>query len=126
VERHLRNGRARRGGPFGGIVSDFGRPVVQTWAGLHFQRGSAVDARFATKHTAPIAEGVDPACVVPSLRNAFATRAAEPGVYSVTLAIDPGTWQSELFTLRAGIPAADAGGTRSAVLHLSRPEVPAS
>ncbi|MHB1171917.1 MAG: DUF4865 family protein [Lacisediminihabitans sp.] len=106
---------------FGGTVKGFGRPAVQTWAGVSFRRGVAASASLATKETIPIADGVDPATVVPVLQDAHAERAATADVYAALLAVDPRTWQAVLFTLWDAEPGVDLAGTRYAVLHVSQP-----
>jgi hypothetical protein len=82
---------------FGGILRDFGRPTVQTWAGIAFERGTAHPA-FATKETFTLDESDDPADALEALRGTFEQRVSN-GVYLSALAIDPRTWQAVIFTL---------------------------
>ncbi|HEY0259031.1 MAG TPA: DUF4865 family protein [Lacisediminihabitans sp.] len=107
---------------FGGIVTDFGRPVVQTWAGVDVRRGRASSAAFATKETYPIPDGADPATIVPVLQDTLEARSQAPGVHTAVLAVDPRTWQAVLFTLWESRPSESLAGVRYAVLHLSEPD----
>jgi hypothetical protein len=115
---------------FGGIVSDFGRPAVQTWAGVDFLRGDA-DPAFATKETFALQDDDNPEDAVAALRATFAQRASN-GVYVSALAVDPRTWQAVIVSLTnvvsdelrgiGNFGPYDRGAlTEYEVLHLSEP-----
>jgi Domain of unknown function (DUF4865) len=114
------------GDGFHRIVSDFGRPVVQTWVGGGSLPGAATAAEplFAERVVAPIEADADPAFAGERLQARIATIAADPVVHSVAYGIDPRTWQSVVFTLFVTHPEAWTGELYQ-VLHLSAPEQPA-
>ena len=108
---HDRNGSFRvselvSGHPFGAIVFDFARRVVQPWADFLFERGPVESTGFVMKHTAPITEEVDPVAAIPLLCDALATSAAESGVMSATRAINPRTWRNAPPNAWVGTPTA--------------------
>jgi hypothetical protein len=114
------------GGAFDGIPRDFGRPVVQQWTGLAFERGPASDStpRAATKGTERIAPGADANAAVEAAIARLAEQAAAPGVHSTALAIDTRAWELVRFTLWAnGAGGADGTETTYEVLHLSSPHI---
>jgi hypothetical protein len=116
---------------FGGIVADFGRPTVQTWAGVDVVRGNA-DVAVATKETFTLRPGEDPTAAVADLRLTFEDR-VDRGVYFSALAVDPRTWEAVIFTLTdvvVDVLRAYPSGphdfgeiTEYEVLHLSEPGV---
>jgi hypothetical protein len=109
------------GGGFGGIVSDLGRPPVRHWTGVDHLPGPdhTTEPVAATKHIEPIPALVDPTGPVDAARERLRERAAQPGVYSTALAVDPERWELVHFTLWTENPPTGAG-TRYEVLHLSR------
>ncbi|MET9950012.1 DUF4865 family protein [Streptomyces sp. NPDC006339] len=107
---------------FQGIVSDFGRPVVQHWTGLAYDEGPASSAppRAATRHRRPLPEGTAPGDAVADALARHARQAAADGVVASALAVDPRHW--ELLSLTLWADAEPAGeGERFQVLHLSAP-----
>ncbi|WP_406859268.1 DUF4865 family protein [Streptomyces sp. HUAS MG47] len=108
---------------FQGIVNDFGRPVVQHWAGLGYAEGPAAASapRTATRRRSPLPEGAPPAEAVEEALARHEAEARTDGVVASALAVDPRHWELLAFTLWAAEPAADAG-ERFRVLHLSAPE----
>jgi hypothetical protein len=111
------------GGGFGGIVRDFGRPVVQTWIGGTYHRGPehAGAPAYAVKTTESIADDLDPVDAAARTGRQLAARADEVGLHSVAYAIDPRTWQLVTLSLHAGRPETDVGEIYQ-VLHLAAPD----
>jgi len=95
---------------FRGLCEAFGRPVVQQWTGLAFQRGPARSATRARKVTRPVTPSDIP--------DAVASLRVEDGVHSVALAVDTRGWELVEFTLYEDNPAAEYS-----VRHLSVPEL---
>jgi len=113
------------GAGFQGIVTDFGRPAVEHWTGLAFERGPAVDGvpRTASRRTQRLDAAADPAAVIAEEVKALAERAAAPGVHSAAVAVDPRHWELVHFTLWQDTAPPDEDADRYQVLHLSRPEL---
>jgi Domain of unknown function (DUF4865) len=114
------------GGSFDGIPRDFGRPVVQQWTGLAFERGPAHEstARAATKWTERIAPDTHAHVAIEAARERLSQQAREAGVHSTALAIDTRAWELVRFTLWAsGAPGAQGAETTYQVLHLSSPHL---
>ncbi|WP_028938204.1 DUF4865 family protein [Pseudonocardia spinosispora] len=111
-----------RGDGFGGIVRDFGRPVVRTWVGGRFGFGTAQGAEYATKVVCPLEPDVDPVEVATRADAELAELRTRPGVYAAAFAVDPTTWQLVRFTLWEQAPA-EWEGTLYDVGHLSSPEI---
>jgi hypothetical protein len=112
---------------FGGIVSDFGRPTVQTWTGVGVLAGTGDRASegaapvFATRYIRPLGDGIDPTDAVPGLLEQLAFRASVRGVHTAMMAIDPRTWEVIEFTLWTDAAPLHVPGVRYSVLHLSQP-----
>ena len=116
------------GGGFQHIISDFGRPAVQHWIGLGFQRGPAAAAlpgvlpRTATRRKQLIPPDANPGAVIESALTELQDSPERTGVHCSATAIDPRGWELVTFTLWASAaPAAE--GTRYEVLHLSTPQL---
>jgi hypothetical protein len=109
-------------GPFEGLSRDFGRPVVQQWTGVAFERGPGMGAtpRAATKRTEPLGPDDDAPRAVAAAVAQTREQAAAPGVHSAALAVDTRAWELVRFTLWE--TAAPDGATYE-VLHLSSPHV---
>jgi hypothetical protein len=110
---------------FSGIVSDFGRPVVQTWIGGAFYRGSSYELAptFATKTLVTLSDEEDPKDEAKRLQELAHSRSADVDTHSVTLAIDPTSWQGVIFRLSTSRPGPSTLATIYEVLHLSTPEI---
>ncbi|SEO51846.1 DUF4865 family protein [Actinacidiphila rubida] len=108
---------------FQGLVADFGRPTVEHWAGLAFERGAAVGAvpLSASRRVHRLDPAADPAPVLADEVRALAEQAAAPGVHSAALAVDPRHWEVVRFTLWQDTAPPEPGTDRYRVLHLSRP-----
>ncbi|WP_432013395.1 DUF4865 family protein [Streptomyces cucumeris] len=108
---------------FRGLVQDFGRPVVEHWAGLGFARGPAATAvpRAATRHTETVPAAADPATAVEGALAELTRRAGADGVHSAAVAIDPRGWELVHFTLWEDTAPPSEPGDRYQVLHLSAP-----
>ncbi|WP_405592432.1 DUF4865 family protein [Streptomyces sp. NBC_01190] len=113
------------GAGFRGIVSDFGRPVVEHWSGLGFEHGPAVAGVpcAADRLTWSPAPDEDPGPALERAVRELPERAARPGVHSVALGIDPRRWELVRLTLWQDQAPEEAGSERYRVLHLSRPEL---
>jgi hypothetical protein len=124
------------GGAFDGIPRDFGRPVVQQWTGLAFERGPASEAtpRAATKRTERIPADADAKAAIAAAMTRLTERAGAPGVHSTALAIDTRAWELVRYTVwarRPGAGARPAGDPTDAalpettyeLLHLSAPHL---
>ncbi|MEV6132851.1 DUF4865 family protein [Streptomyces violaceusniger] len=112
---------------FQGIVRDFGRPTVEHWQGLAFERGPAAGTapRAATRHAAPVPAAADPASAVEDALARLAERARTDGVHATALGIDPRGWELIHFTLWEDSAPPSEPGDRYQVLHLSTPDLDA-
>ncbi|MEU8875414.1 DUF4865 family protein [Streptomyces javensis] len=112
---------------FQGIVRDFGRPPVEHWQGLGFERGPAAGTvpRAATRHAEPVPAAADPASAVEGALARLAERARKGGVHTTALGIDPRGWELIHFTLWEESAPPSEPGDRYQVLHLSTPELDA-
>lgn len=110
---------------FQGIVSDFGRPVVEHWTGLGFARGPSFGAtpRAADRRAWPLEPDAEPSAVIGDAVAELPELAARPGVHSVALAVDPRHWELLRFTLWETAAPPAPGEERYEVLHLSAPEL---
>lgn len=110
------------GGGFSGIVDSFGRPIVQSWAGISYKRGSAnhVLPNKATRYIETIPTDVDPATIMGKVNARLNRRASIPGVHSTAIALDPQRWELVHFTLWKEIDE-KIQEVRYQVLHLSTP-----
>ena len=113
------------GGGFAGIVASFGRPQVRHWVGAAFCAGSGLDDEpvLATRRTERIEAHRDPADVVAAAAERARELATADRVHSVSVAVDPATWELVGLTLWAagGDGAVTVGVDTYRVLHLSRP-----
>lgn len=108
---------------FRGLSGDFGRPVVQHWAGLAFERGAAATATAAAKRTWRLPTDADPAEEIDRALADLERRKDHPEVHATALAIDPRHWELLHFTVWSTPDAAPADEVRYRVPHLSRPEL---
>jgi hypothetical protein len=110
---------------FSGIVSDFGRPTVQTWIGGRFHRGPryAQAPAFATKTVLAPAPTGDPQGEAAKLNDLAQPIAENEDTHSVAWAIDTTTWQGIIFRLSASRPDSSPNTTTYQVLHLSSPGI---
>ncbi|WHX22611.1 DUF4865 family protein [Streptomyces malaysiensis subsp. malaysiensis] len=110
---------------FQGIVRDFGRPSVEHWQGLAFERGPSAGAvpRTATRHATPVPAAADPAAIVEDALARLAERTRKDGVHTTALGIDSRGWELIHFTLWEGSAPPSEPGDRYQVLHLSTPEL---
>lgn len=108
---------------FQGLVDDFGRPAVEHWTGLAFERGPSVDAEplQATRLARRLTADENPATAIERAVKGLPEAAARPGVHSAALAVDPRAWELVRFTLWEDEAPDEPGAERSRVLHLSRP-----
>ncbi|MEU1630004.1 DUF4865 family protein [Streptomyces sp. NPDC020096] len=112
------------GGGFHGIVNDFGRPSVEHWTGVGYERGPAFadTPHAATRRTEPVPPGIDPTSFVARELDTLREHATAPGVHSSALAIDPRHWELVRFTLWEHSAPRTDGDIRYEVLHLSAPQ----
>jgi Domain of unknown function (DUF4865) len=113
------------GGPFGVLSRDFGRPVVQQWTGLAFERGPAYATApsVATRRIQRIAPDADASAAIAAALAEARERARTAGVHSAALAIDTRAWELMQFTLWDAERPAAAGELAYEVLHLSSPDI---
>ena len=111
------------GGPFDRLSRDFGRPVVQQWTGLAFERGPAyaTTPRAATRRTHPIAADADATIAIEAALAETREVARDEDVHSAALAIDTRGWELVRFTLWAARQAATEAAYE--LLHLSSPHI---
>jgi hypothetical protein len=110
------------GGPFQGIVDDFGRPSVRQWSGLAVEEGGAADspARVAVLRRQRVPEGVLSTDVRADAARETERLAGEDGSVLAASAVDTSRWQLIHFSLWANdTPQAD--GDVYEVLHMSAP-----
>ncbi|BBB01750.1 hypothetical protein RVR_9302 [Actinacidiphila reveromycinica] len=112
---------------FHSLVADFGRPAVQHWSGLAFERGPAVaePPSAATRTARPLAADEPLAEVLARELEELREVAAGPGTHSAALLVDPRHWELLRFTLWRDRAPEEPGAERFQVLHLSRPELDA-
>ncbi|ANH90303.1 DUF4865 domain-containing protein [Streptomyces sp. SAT1] len=119
------------GGPFQGLVGDFGRPVVRQWTGLAYEEGRAADtaAGFAVRQRTPVPEGVALAEFAEEAVDGTRRSADRDGAVLAAAGVDTSRWELVRFSLwsrrEAAVSAASAasggGGEVFQVLHLSQP-----
>ncbi|MEU5090537.1 DUF4865 family protein [Streptomyces sp. NPDC021356] len=116
------------GGPFQGLVGDFGRPAARQWTGLAYEEGTAADAdaAFAVRQRRPVPEGVPLTEFAAQTAEETRRLAGRDGAVLVAAAVDTARWELVHFSLcshrdPAATGARDAGGEVFQVLHLSQP-----
>ncbi|MEU0333403.1 DUF4865 family protein [Streptomyces sp. NPDC006193] len=112
------------GGPFQGLVDDFGRPAVRQWTGLAHAEGTGVRAAFAVRRSRPVPEGVALTAVMEEAVAETERLAAEDGAVLAAAAVDPHRWELVHFSLWEHLrehEAPKADGDVFQVLHLSAP-----
>ncbi|MYX43142.1 DUF4865 family protein [Streptomyces sp. SID89] len=110
------------GGPFQGLVGDFGRPVVRQWTGLAHEGGDAADSApvVAVRQRAPVPEGVVLAEFMAEAVRENGRLAGRDGAVLAATAVDTSRWELVRFSLWAR-RTPDAEGEVFQVLHLSAP-----
>ncbi|MEC3998510.1 DUF4865 family protein [Actinacidiphila sp. DG2A-62] len=108
---------------FRGLAEDFGRPAVEHWTGLAFERGPAIGTtpRQAARCAWRLPSGEPPGRAVDEAVAELSDAAGRPGLHSAALAVDPRRWELLRFTLWQDAAPAEPGDERYEVLHLSRP-----
>ncbi|MYW70456.1 DUF4865 family protein [Streptomyces sp. SID8379] len=108
---------------FQGLARDFGRPVVQHWAGVAYGEGAATGAtaRTAVRERTPIEAAAHLPDLVADAAREVAELAAEDGVLYAASGVDPRTWERVTFSVWEH-EAPKAPGDVYQVLHLSEPE----
>lgn len=110
------------GGPFQGIVDDFGRPSVRQWSGLAYEEGSAADspAQVAVVRRQRVPDGVRLGEVMAVAARETERLAGEGGALLSAAVVDTSRWELIHFSLwENDTPKAD--GDMYAVLHMSAP-----
>ncbi|OLF18529.1 DUF4865 family protein [Actinophytocola xanthii] len=109
---------------FGGIVRDFGRPVVRTWVGGRFRPGDGIgDApSHAVRTSVPFGPDLDPQREADRVDDLARAAAAEPGTHSVAWAVDTVRWEAVVLRLLGRAPEGE-DGTTYRVHHLSAPGI---
>ncbi|MFD7706382.1 DUF4865 family protein [Streptomyces sp. NPDC059785] len=110
------------GGPFQGIVDDFGRPLVQHWSGLAYEEGAASGgpAEVAVRRREYVPVGVPVSEVMADAVRDVARTAAMVGAVCAGAAVDVRTWELVHFSLWDH-ERPKAAGELFRVLHLSQP-----
>ncbi|AYN43984.1 DUF4865 family protein [Streptomyces dangxiongensis] len=108
------------GGPFQGLVDDFGRPAVRRWTGLAHAEGTAERAAFAVRRRQPVPEGAELTALMEDAVAGAERLAAEDGAVLAATAVDPDRWELVHFSLWEHATA-KADGDVFEVLHLSAP-----
>ncbi|MFI2780198.1 DUF4865 family protein [Streptomyces sp. ALB3] len=119
------------GGGFQNIVRDFGRPVARHWTGIACHAGPARTAppKAASRRLTPIPSDVDLdgtglglSALIGREVEQLQRLAAQDGVHTAALAVDPHHWQLLRFVVWADSSTLDEMATeRYEVLHLSAP-----
>ncbi|KUM73471.1 DUF4865 family protein [Streptomyces curacoi] len=110
------------GGPFQGVVDDFGRPSVRQWAGLAYEEGGAAGSpgRVAVLRHQKVADGGLVSDVMADAARQTGRLAGEDGAVLAAAAVDTSRWELVHFSLWAhDMPEAD--GDVYEVLHMSEP-----
>lgn len=110
------------GGPFQGIVDDFGRPSVRQWSGLAYEEGGAVGspARVAVLRRQQVPDEGLLTDVMADAARETERLAREDGAVLSASAVDASRWELIHFSLwENDTPKAD--GDVYEVLHLSAP-----
>lgn len=110
------------GGPFQGIVDDFGRPSVRQWSGLAYEEGGAAGspAQAAVLRRRQVPEGALLSDVMADAARETQRSADEEGVLLSVSAVDTSRWELIHFSLWENhTPKAD--GDTYEVLHMSAP-----
>lgn len=112
------------GGGFGALAGSFGRPAVQTWAGIGARRGPAFGAtpKVASRSLELLPPDVDPQKFAERAAPEMAERASQPGVCVAACGINPARWQLMRVTLWENAAPNDQE-LRYEILHLCRPEL---
>ncbi|MFF8730516.1 DUF4865 family protein [Streptomyces sp. NPDC015171] len=108
------------GGPFQGLVDDFGRPSVRQWTGLGFAEGDGDRPAFAVRRRLPVPEGGELTTLMAQAVAETERLAAEGGAVLAAAAVDPHRWELVHFSLWAH-DTPEAEGDVFEVLHLSAP-----
>ncbi|MFF7163716.1 DUF4865 family protein [Streptomyces sp. NPDC008086] len=110
------------GGPFQGIVDDFGRPSVRQWSGLAYEEGGAAGSpgRVAVLRRQQVPDGGQLSDVMAEAARETERIAREGGSVLSAAAVDASRWELIHFSLwENDTPKAD--GDRYEVLHVSAP-----
>jgi hypothetical protein len=110
------------GGPFQGIVDDFGRPSVRQWSGLAYEEGGAVGspARVAVLRRQQVPDEGPLTDVMADTARETERLAREDGAVLSASAVDASLWELIQVSLWEN-DAPKADGDLYEVLHLSAP-----
>ncbi|MFE9096876.1 DUF4865 family protein [Streptomyces sp. NPDC007264] len=110
------------GGPFQGLVGDFGRPEVQQWTGLAYEEGAAPGspAVVAVRRRQQVPEGARLSDVMEDAVRETGRLAAQDGAVLAASAADPHRWELVHFSLWDH-DTPEAAGEVFQVLHVSAP-----
>jgi len=115
------------GDSFVGLTQSFGWPTVRTWSPIAFDRGSATEARYATRRIIQIPPYSDLAAFRQAEQDAHEAALLLPHIHSRIAALDPFNWDIVQFTLWSSVEAVaeavPADAQRYEVLHLSAPGI---
>lgn len=111
------------GEEFSGVVSAYGRPLVQTWIGGGYVRGPAIaqTPKWAVRTVSRLPVDAAPAVTAASTRDRLVERTSEAGLHSAAFGIDTRTWELVEFSMHTDKPA-PGGGELYEIIHLSAPD----
>ena len=105
---------------FGGIVRDFGRPVVRSWVeGTCQVGGDVAQAAFATRSSSALSPHTDPTEAATEAAQVDQSRRADGALLSL-FGIDLENWETIQFSLWSAEPDPALGDVFE-VLHVSEP-----
>ncbi|MFE7275232.1 DUF4865 family protein [Streptomyces sp. NPDC057623] len=110
------------GGPFQGIVDDFGRPSVRQWSGVAYEEGrdARSPARVAVRRRQQLPAEGPLSRTMANAAQETERLAAEDGAVLAAAAVDTSRWELIHFSLwKVDTPKAD--GDVYEVLHMSAP-----
>jgi len=109
------------GGGIKTVIETFGRPAIEQWLPLDARKGKARTAASLYREDALVRPGTD----LFTLKREAAKRDADIADSEDTLAVwfglNPSSWTTTRFVLRAGAPRGDDTAVAYEVFHLSKP-----
>ncbi|GGJ31198.1 DUF4865 family protein [Deinococcus roseus] len=107
---------------FAGLSQDFGRPSVEHWMEMQFQKGKVFGKSpvWATLLRIPIAAGKDLSEAIHEAENQLNALQDHPALHCAVSGLDLRTWEQVLFALWTTDPS-EQMGIHFQVLHLSCP-----
>lgn len=120
-----RNGTAAAeflmGDRFQSVIDAFGRPRVETWLPLHFQKGPAREALSLYREESSLDAGVDRETLQATEAERNQTIASQADTVAVWTVLDVHAWRLLHFTLSSAPPYAARAPLVYEVLYLAHP-----